>query len=378
MKILQSRIFKYSLPLKQPLKLANIEMRERKGLLIKLIGSECNADGSGEDCGVAAWGEVAPLPGFSRETVDESLEQLKRTLLELQRNPLPPDLEKLEGGFQNWLGGFNLAPSVRHGIEMAVLALLANSSNISMARLLSPQPMMTIRINGLITGCVDEIVERARLLQRKGYRAVKMKIGTLPLDEAIARTINVFRELDSRAVLRLDANRVWTLDHALQFAEAVRDCEIEYIEEPVQDNSQISEFLSCTDSRLPVALDESLVDLEPHQLTEFSQVSALVLKPTILGGFEKTAAFARAGKALGMRAVISSSFESSLGIAALGPLAAAYGSPNSPVGLDTMGWFARDLLAEPIAIAGGVMRVEQLARAAVSIDSRRLTEVPFG
>ena len=377
-RILQSRIFKYTLPFRKPLKLAKAEMREREGLLIKLIGSECNTDGSDEDCGVAAWGEIAPLPGFSRETVDESLNQLKRTLIKLQQDPLPPELHRLEGGFENWLGRFNLLPAVRHGIEMAVLSLLANGGGISMARLLSPQPMMTIRVNGLITGCVDEVAERARLLQREGYRAVKLKVGALSPDEAIARTRNVFHELDSRAKLRLDANRAWTLEQALQFAEAIRDCEIEYIEEPARDLSDVNEFVSRTISCFPVALDESLVDIEPHQLAEFSQVSALILKPTILGGFERTAAFARAGKELGMKAVISSSFESSLGIAALGSLAAAYGSPDSPVGLDTTNWFASDLLAEPIAVVNGAMRVEQLARAAVRIDTTRMTEVPFG
>ena len=79
-------------------------------------------------------------------------------------------------------------------------------------------------------------------------------------------------------------------------------------------------------------------------------VAALVLKPAVLGGFERTAELAAWAQQRGMHAVVSSAFESSVGIAQLAQLAAALdcasgrGSGGTQHGLATLSWFAEDLL----------------------------------
>lgn len=77
-------------------------------------------------------------------------------------------------------------------------------------------------------------------------------------------------------------------------------------------------------------------------------VTALVLKPAVLGGFERTAQLAAWAAQRGMRAVVSSAFESSLGLSQLAQLAAALeaapGARATQHGLATLTWFAEDVL----------------------------------
>jgi O-succinylbenzoate synthase len=363
MSIVRCEIFSYCLPLKRPLPLRKKEINSREGCLIRLTDSD----------GTQAWGEAAPLPGFSAEDPVDVRSQLCSLLPELLRRKTPPNPERLDGCFEEWFGGHGLSASVRCGIEMAVLNLTAATQQLSLARLLSNKPQEAVFVNGLLTIRSDNPVETARQLRQNGYRAVKLKVGMRPLADDITITREIFGELRGEATLRLDANQVWSFEQAVTFAEGITGCGIEYIEEPLFDSNRLMEFAASTG--LPVALDETLVGLKPHEISAFGEIKAVILKPTMLGGLEHAAAMAREAKKLGLKVIISSSFESSLGLTALAHLAAAGCEPNIPAGLATANIFENDLLYRPLVATNGSLRIEHLATAAADINEALLTPV---
>jgi len=365
MTITRTELFRYSLSFRQPLLLGDRTHSRRDGLLVKLTSDE----------GSVGWGETAPLPGFSTESLDQARTQLCEVLPSLRNKPVPAELAALDGQLSEWLATPNLLPAVRCGLEMAVLNLLAADQSVPLASLFSDNALGTVRINGLITGDSDELTEESRAMRREGYRAIKLKVGHNDIAVDIERTRNVYHELGSETTLRLDANCAWTFERALEFADGIDDCEIEYIEEPLDDPSRLAEFAAT--SGLRVALDESLDDLAPTSPPLFDGLEAVIIKPTIIGGFEKAAALAGNMRHDGPGAIISSSFESSVGIAALAHLAAAYGRPNPPVGLDTGSYFQRDLLTEPLDTSGGWIRIGQATRVERTIDMSLLTPIQF-
>lgn len=85
------------------------------------------------------------------------------------------------------------------------------------------------------------------------------------------------------------------MSSALVFGRAVVPCRLQYIEEPVLDSWDIPEFF--LETGIPVALDECLDmgllgpgvsgDLAELLASKESGVAALVLKPAVLGGFER-------------------------------------------------------------------------------------------
>lgn len=363
MKIIDAHLYECRLKLKRSIGSTDTPVHDRSCLLIELT----------DETGVTACGEAAPLPGFSQETLNETRSQLESVLPKLIGETAPTGVEKLGSGFTRWLGDFNLSPSARCGVETAVLNLMAGQRGVLLSHLLSEKAPDYIPVNGLIAGSAEDAGRKIRRLLDDSYRTFKLKVGRLDLESDILRVREVSHLTSDKAALRLDANRAWSLENALTFARGVKDCRIEYIEEPLQEPVQLTEFLK--DARIPVALDETLCEIDLQELNGVKQIAAVVLKPTLLGGFEKAAAFARAASKLGASVVVTSTFESPVGISCLANFAAAFGTAGAAAGLETVDWFEQQLLTTPISLSGGQIELAQAAEAVKSINRSLLHEI---
>ncbi len=341
MKIVGFNLFRFTLPLARPLTVKDAKLTERSGLVIELI------DGRGH----TGLGEASPLPELSAEELTIVESQLISLRHVLKGTEIPKNLEELSGGFGRWLERYDLAPSVRFGFETAVLNLLADSHRLPLRRLISDRSRDSISINGLLSGSPAEILDKAARLRGESYKAAKLKVGRSPLHEEIQLTREVRKRIGDDVALRLDANRAWSVEDTFIFARGVADCRIDYIEEPVHDYKMLVSI--CNKSGLPpVAVDESLLELTPEALAPLVNLKAIVLKPTLLG-FERSMQFGRKATSMGITPVVSSAFETSLGLTALAELAACLNTTDVPVGLDTLDWFTQDLLKRPLQIERG-------------------------
>jgi O-succinylbenzoate synthase len=123
---------------------------------------------------------------------------------------------------------------------------------------------------------------------------------------------------------------------------------------------------------LPVALDETVVRHGECELEKWRGAAAAVLKPTLLGGFEISMYLARKAMNLGMTPVISSSFESSLGLIALANLAAFVNENDVAAGLDTADWFLADVLDGPLPIEKGRLDLERANAMVAQVNTNAL------
>jgi o-succinylbenzoate synthase len=250
------------------------------------------------------------------------------------------------------LGGFNLSASVRFGLESAVLNMQAMSKQLGLHRLLNAKATAKVAVNALLSGTREQIEAKASALLGKGYRAFKLKVGRLSLDEDIEIVAGVRNIIGQDTLLRLDANRTWNLDEALKFMQRAMPFNVNYIEEPLQSFDQLKKLIQDSSAPLPLALDESLLEISPAELPRSPALKAIVIKPTLMG-FERALHFARAAQDKGITPVISSAFESSLGIATLASIAAVIDGGRTPAGLDTLDWLADDLLEPPLRVQAG-------------------------
>jgi O-succinylbenzoate synthase len=230
----------------------------------------------------------------------------------------------------------------------------------------------TVPLNGLLIGTEEHILRQVTLFVNQGYRSVKLKVGRQSIDQDIALVYRVHARLGGKATLRLDANRAWTLEQALTFGKAIEVLDVEYIEEPLQNSQELP--LLAQRWRLPIALDESLVEQGPDTLKRFDRLKALILKPTLLGGFTKALAWAKWAEANEVMPVTSSSFETDLGLTMLGHFAAQV-APGIPCGLDTSNWFKENLLQRPLPISAGHLQLDSQRTITLDIRTDRLTEV---
>ncbi|WP_025245985.1 o-succinylbenzoate synthase [Candidatus Sodalis pierantonius] len=167
-----------------------------------------------------------------------------------------------------------------------------------------------------------------------GARVAKLKVG---LYEAIrdSLTVNMLLSALPDLRLRLDANRRWTCDRALQFARYLAPgclSRIDFLEEPCGRPDDSLAFAEQTG--IPIAWNESA--REPgFTLHAVPGVAALVVKPSLTGALARCRQTLECAQEFGLTAVISSGVESSLALTQLSRLA-QWLTPAVTPGLDTL------------------------------------------
>lgn len=313
--MLQAELFRYSLPLRIPIEWGGIKYRTRDGALVRLTDAQ----------GREGWGEIAPLHGFSLESLDSALNEARQVLA--------------KWGAMDDIYPFPLEPltlaSVRSGLEQALWQL--NSAE-------SWHKGRSVRLQVLLSGPHDQIIMDAESLRPSGVEAIKFKAGQGGVDKDI-RLARRLRKILPDASLRVDANQSWKLEQAQAFIDGVKHLRIDYIEEPVLNRAHLWQLIH--ESAIPIALDETLRGSREDELKDASQI--YVIKPALMGGVSTTQRFIRQSLANGKRCIISSSWESGIGMHALLQLAANL--PNEVHGLDTYRYLSADVLVNRLQLS---------------------------
>lgn len=339
MKLTKARLWKYQLPLQKNFAVKGRPFSAREGLLLQITDEQ----------GHTAWGEAAPLPGFSKESLTQAQTELQNQLPELLDGELAGKTPEVQ--FKSFFEEKPVfSPSVCFALQSAILTLQARQEKHSLACLLDEGFQTRIRINAFIQGPKETAVKQAQALLAQGYNSLKIKVGAGDIAEDIEKVQAVNDVLRGKALLRVDANQAWDLPEAVEFGKAVGLDVVEYIEEPLKDVNQIPEFYNTT--LLPSALDESLHSMDLKKMRFIEGVDVLVLKPTLLGGITTIQNLTAQARGAGLRVVISSAFESALGLRILAHVAAAF-SHFTPAGLDTEKMFQKNVLPGALSISRG-------------------------
>ena len=338
------------------------QLSYRKGLLLELT----------DETGVSGWGETSPLPGFSRESLGEGRCQLRELASSFVRTKLPGDWSLSEGALSRGLDEHELAPSVRFGFELAVWNLYASSQGKTLPEVLSEKPGTSVSLNGLLTGPEERVLKEARRMLDAGYETVKLKLGSRGVREDAELVAEVADVLGSAVALRLDANRAWSFEDAVEFFHATSGLGYEYVEEPLAEPSGLSRL--ADEYGVSVALDESLVGMEVEGLRGHRYARAIILKPTLLGGVSRTMRLAREAVRLGIVPVVSSAYETGVGTAALLSLAASIGGGRIPAGLDTYRRLKTDVLEPALDLSAPRIGVREVFDRRI-LDSSHLERI---
>lgn len=362
MKIQECATYKYSLPLRKPLYVAGKEVKNREGLILRLRSED----------GHEGFGDIAPLPHVNKETLEQALAQVQPLRRGIIDRPVPPDVVQLKGGFKKWLGRNGLASSVEFGVELAVLNLLADRKKMSLGKLLDDALYEKVQVNGLLHGSKEEVKQQAQELIAQGFHSLKLKVGK-NVEEEIVKVIALNEVIAGHAILHLDANQSWTIAQAVHFGHEVGLATVDYIEEPFPDLNEIPNFFMKT--TIPVAVDETLFTTPIADLKSIDGLEVAILKPTRLGGIEKSVQLIKEAQRYGISTVLSSCYESSIGILGLANLAGV-SSRHQGAGLDTLKFFKEDVLKKPIAIEHGKIDISTRRIHAEDINFNVLTEIP--
>ena len=209
-----------------------------------------------------------------------------------------------------------------------------------------PEAHGTVEVNGTIPAVED--VEPV-LARYPGVNTFKIKVAepSQSLDDDIRRVAAV-RHLRPDARLRVDANRGWTVDQAVEAADKLG--ELEYIEQPCATVEELAEVRRRTST--PIAADESIRRAaDPYRVAELNAADVAVCKVAPLGGVANLVTIARD---LHLDVTVASALDTAVGMDA--GLIAAKLTGSRAAGLATQRLFVEDV-AEPRAIVDGELAI---------------------
>lgn len=253
--------------------------------------------------GNAYWTEVAPLPGYSRETLPQCLSQIEQQLVPLLPAPFDLVLKKSQRCLP--------AVSFAVGALLLILGDKPEPAAVKVCRLVSDGASIEHSLNGV--------------------ECLKVKMGSRSLSRDILRVRMLCARADFTGRIRLDANQQWCLEDVQRLQQQIDPKRIEWLEEPLRKSLSYDKWLSF--SAIPFALDENLYQTESEPQYDRG-LKALILKPTLLG-YRRTVVLHRWAKRNRCRVVISSSFETGVGQGLLRRMAALI-APTEFHGLDTL------------------------------------------
>lgn len=314
-----AKLYSFSLPMEAGVVLRYQRLKTRDGFLVCL-----------EQNGKKGWGEISPLPEFSRETLSEAQASAQTWLTAWCQGDTPQESE---------------LPSVAFGMSCALAELadeLPKEANYQAAPLCNGDP--------------DDLI--LSLNAMSGEKVAKVKVG---LYEAVRDgiVVNLLLEAIPDLKLRLDANRSWTPAKAEGFAKYVNPAwrdRIAFLEEPCKTPEESLAFSQATG--INIAWDETVRD-EGFEIKTQPGVSTIVIKPTLVGSLERCRSLVEQAHALGLDAIISSSIESSFGLSQLARIA-QWLTPNTIPGLDTVDLIKQQLIRPWPNVDIPIISLEQL------------------
>lgn len=286
--------------------------RQRWGVLLEVFDDE----------GRRGVGEASPLPGFSRESLEDC-----RHALEAWCRALPLPVNMLDRGKLPPV--MPLPPAARFAAETAFLDVQARRGGISVPRLLSPELSGPIFISKLISGRrVDLLAEQVRRGLAQGFHTFKLKLGGV---NDATRDVRLVRRLRAAVPgdwrLRVDLNAAWNLLQWKRLHRGFADAHVELVEDPVA----AEELPFLPPSEVPVAADEALKwEKLPWQLAQSRSCLLWVLKPSVLGGFFRCRELSALAQRAGIQCLVSHCFEGPVALAAVRTASLLFGCAQHP------------------------------------------------
>lgn len=252
-------------------------------------------------------------------------------------------------------------PSIQFGLEQAFLSYNSNNP-FQLFQNDFVEQQATIPINGLIW-MGDESFMHHQIQEKlsAGFRCIKMKIGAIDFDKEITLLKSIRKKYNKTEIeLRVDANGAF-LDDAQEKLNALSLLDIHSIEQPIKQGNWERMAELCSNTKLPVALDEELIGVfdvtKKEELLQTINPQYIILKPSLIGGFKGAEEWISLAQKYDVDWWITSALESNIGLNAIAQW--TYGlNSKLPQGLGTGSLFTNNFQS-PLTVENGTLKYEK-------------------
>ena len=354
-------VFGVAIPLVGPgFKNAYINKTAQKSALVRLTAED----------GSVGLGNIDPSPGYSVESIEQSLTALRETLAPLVHGADAGNPHQLVARMDAILPGYLDAKAA---IEMACVDLLARRLGIPVHQYLGGAMVTSVRFNawvGILSP--DEAAAEARKWFDRGFRSAKVKVGggikadrdrILAIREAVGPTM----------ALRADANAGYSVADAIALGHLLEPMDMQLLEQPVADDDLAGMAKVRQAIGIPVMADESITDHESLIAVIRADCADIVkLKVMKQGGFLKCRRMLETATAAGMKVVIGHGF--GLGVNTVAEIMLACTSTEVLEGLECVGPLKTtdDIVTRKLDISSGQLALPGGPGLGVELDEEKV------
>lgn len=244
MKILQTRIYKLSIPM-HPFRIATGTMHFAQNLFIKVETDE----------GFTGVGECSAFPmivGETQSTCFEMAKEFARLWKNKESLDIPERLKELDD-----FTAFNA--TAKSAFDMALYDLASKKKGLPLYQYLNgrKKPLETDLTIGI--DAPEKMAETAVAFKNKGVRIIKVKLGSD--GETDITRVRLIREAIGPALqIRIDANQGWDFETARKVLVKIADYNISFCEQPMRfwNDHRLPELRKI--SPVKIMADESVFD----------------------------------------------------------------------------------------------------------------------
>jgi L-alanine-DL-glutamate epimerase-like enolase superfamily enzyme len=360
-------VFGVAVPLVGPgFKNAYITKTAQKSAIVRLTATD----------GSIGLGNIDPSPGYSVESIEQSLAALRERLAPLVSGLDAGNPQRLVAAMDGALDGYLDAKAA---IEMAAVDLLARRLGIPVHQYLGGAVVDELRFNAWI-GILppDEAAAEARKWFDKGFRSAKIKVGGgIAADRD--RVGAVRAAVGPTMALRADANAGYSVEDAIALGRLLEPFELQLLEQPVADDNLAGMARVRQSIGIPVMADESITDHASLIAVIRAQCADIVkLKVMKQGGFLTCRRMLETASAAGMKVVIGHGF--GLGINTVAEIMLACTSTSVLEGLECVGPLktADDIVTAKLDLSSGRLALPGGPGLGVELDDAKVARYRFG
>lgn len=360
MKIERIEAIPYSIPYTHPLRFASGEVHAAEHVLIRIHTDE----------GLVGVADTPPRPYTYGET-QASIIAVVRDIFGPQLTGLDPfDREKAQRIMARTIHN----DTAKGAVDIALWDLIGTSLGTPVHKLLGgyADGMRVSHMLGF-KPALELLEEAQRFGEQYGITTFKLKTGRRPLGLDV-EAVHVLREgLGDDVEIYLDANRGWTANEAMEVLRRTEGMGLTALEEPCEASEAMSRRRLVEHSPIPITGDESVPtpgDVSRELLS--GGCNAICIK-TARSGFTQATEILGLCTGLGVDVTMGNQIDTQIGSLATVTFGAAHEASQRRAGeLSNFLDMADDLLAEPIEIRDGVIRVRETPGVGVEIDEDKL------
>jgi L-alanine-DL-glutamate epimerase-like enolase superfamily enzyme len=309
MRITEVELYPVEIPLKEPFRIAIMEIRHARTLLVRIH----------TDADLHGWGEANPTPAITGETLETVVAASKdfaRLLLGKDPLAIGRRIDELEGYLKH-------NTTALSAFDMALYDIAAKAANLPLYAFLGGEKRIFWTDNTIGIDSPEQMANKALQFKEMGFRAIKIKLGTSA--QADFKRVHAIRvAIGDVLPIRTDANQGWSVRTAVEVLRSIQDFNVEYCEQPVA-AWNLEGLKKVRDaSPVPIMADESLFsEQDAFKLAHLGCCDLFNIKLAKSGGIYHALKINAVAEAAGIPCMVGCMTETRLGLTAAAHLVSA-------------------------------------------------------